>query len=128
MRRLVCVSIRTSISTGTHPENAWDDTDPRWQLDLVGAPLAATDWYAEQSLSRRIEMGRWVTANTLKVTLQFEVMLIRGVVHNAGKLQNKSPLPCSGLFDGGSGCRERGHRQDTANQRQATDVGRRLPA
>ena len=31
----------------------------------TGHPLAATDWYAEQPLSRRIEMGRWVTANSL---------------------------------------------------------------
>lgn len=74
------------------PENALDETDPRWQLDPVSAPLAATDWYAEQPLSRRIEMGRWVTANTLKVTLQFEMMLIRGVVHYAGKQPNGSAV------------------------------------
>lgn len=74
------------------PENALDPDDPRWQLDPESAPLAATDWYAEQPLSRRIEMGRWVTANTLKVTLQFEMMLIRGVVHYSGKLPNGSPV------------------------------------
>ncbi|WP_135453226.1 diiron oxygenase [Mycobacterium sp. DL99] len=74
------------------PENALQDDDPRWQLDPESAPLAATDWYAEQPLQRRIDMGRWVTANTLKVTLQFEMMLIRGVVHYAGKLPNRSPV------------------------------------
>ncbi|MED5812357.1 diiron oxygenase [Mycolicibacterium sp. 050232] len=74
------------------PENALKDDDPRWQLDPDSAPLAATDWYAEQSLQRRIDMGRWITANTLKVTLQFEMMLIRGVVHYAGKLPNRSPV------------------------------------
>ncbi|MDH6198267.1 hypothetical protein M2272_004926 [Mycobacterium frederiksbergense] len=74
------------------PENALDENDPRWQLDPETSPLGATDWYAEQPLSRRIEMGRWVTANTLKVTLQFEMMLVRGVVHYAGKLPNGSRL------------------------------------
>jgi hypothetical protein len=43
-------------------------------------------------LKRRIEMGRWITANTLKATIQFEQMLIRGVVHYAGSLPNGSPV------------------------------------
>lgn len=74
------------------PENALDENDARWQLDPDTSPLAATDWYAEQPLKRRIDMGRWTTANTLKVTLQFEMMLVRGVVHYAGKLPNGSPV------------------------------------
>jgi len=74
------------------PENALDANDPRWQLDPETAPLAATDWYAEQSLQRRIDMGRWITANTLKATIQFETTLIRGVVHYAGKLPNGSSV------------------------------------
>ncbi|WKG05204.1 diiron oxygenase [Mycolicibacterium sp. HK-90] len=72
------------------PENALDRNDPRWQLDPESSPLGATDWYAEQPMQRRIDIGRWVTANTLKVTLQFEMMLIRGVVHYAGKMPNGS--------------------------------------
>jgi hypothetical protein len=74
------------------PDNALDKNDPRWQLDPNTDPLAATDWYAEQPLQRRIDMGRWITANTLKATIQFEQMLIRGVVHYAGNLQNGSPV------------------------------------
>lgn len=74
------------------PENALDRNDPRWQLDSSTTPLGATDWYANQPLERRIAIGRWVTANTLKVTLQFEMMLVRGVVHYAGKFPNRSPL------------------------------------
>ncbi|MEZ0050280.1 hypothetical protein ABIA30_001270 [Mycobacterium sp. MAA66] len=74
------------------PENAVDQNDPRWQLDPETTPLAATDWYLEQSPQRRIDMGRWMTANILKVTLQFEMMLIRGVVHYAGSLPNGSPV------------------------------------
>lgn len=73
-------------------ENALDPNDPRWQLDPDSDPLAATDWYAEQPLQRRIEMGRWITANTLKATIQFEQMLIRGVVHYAGNLPNGSAV------------------------------------
>lgn len=72
------------------PENALDENDPRWQLAPETSPLATTSWYAEQSLKQRIDMGRWTTANTLKVTLQFEMMLIRGVVHYAGKRPNGS--------------------------------------
>ncbi|MCX6484819.1 MAG: diiron oxygenase [Mycobacterium sp.] len=74
------------------PENALDPDDPRWQLDADTCPLAATDWYADQPLQKRIDMGRWATANTLKVTLQFELMLIRGMVHYAGKMPNNSPV------------------------------------
>jgi hypothetical protein len=74
------------------PENALDRDDPRWQLDPETDPLAATDWYAEQSLQQRIDMGRWITANTLKSTVQFEMMLIRGVVHYAGILPNGSSV------------------------------------
>lgn len=74
------------------PENALDENDPRWQLDPDNDPLAATDWYVEQPLRRRIDMGRWITANTLKVTIQFEMMLVRGVVHYTGKLPNGSPV------------------------------------
>src|SRR5690242_4979559 len=60
-------------------ENALDEDDPRWELDPETDPLAATDWYAEQTVERRIAIGRWVTANTLKATIQFEMALIRGV-------------------------------------------------
>ncbi|MBO0681286.1 diiron oxygenase [Mycolicibacterium sp. S2-37] len=74
------------------PDNALDRNDPRWQLDPETNPLAATEWYAEQPLQRRIDMGRWITANTLKTTIQFEMMLIRGVVHYSGKLPNGSPV------------------------------------
>jgi para-aminobenzoate N-oxygenase AurF len=73
-------------------ENALDKNDPRWVLDPATAPLAATDWYAEQPLQRRIDMGRWITANTFKVGIQFEMILIRGVVHYAGKLRNADPV------------------------------------
>jgi hypothetical protein len=74
------------------PENQLDKDDPRWRLDPETDPLAFTDWYAEQPLSRQIDMGRWITANTLKVTSQFEMVLIRGVLHYSSKLPNGSPV------------------------------------
>ncbi|MDR3662773.1 MAG: diiron oxygenase [Mycobacterium sp.] len=74
------------------PENALDENDPRWQLDSDITPLGSTEWYAEESLKRRIDMGRWITANMLKVTLQFEMMLVRGVVHYVDRLPNGSPV------------------------------------
>ncbi|MCP9271799.1 AurF N-oxygenase family protein [Mycolicibacterium arenosum] len=74
------------------PDNVLDKDDPRWELDPATDPLAATEWYAEQSVQKRIDMGRWITANTLKATIQFEQMLIRGVVHSAGALPNGSPV------------------------------------
>lgn len=74
------------------PENVLDKNDPRWLLDPDTAPLAATPWYAEQSLQQRIDMSRWITANTFKVGIQFEMILIRGVVHYAGKLPNSNPV------------------------------------
>ena len=79
------------------PENAFDGNDPRWQLDPDTAPLAATDWYAEQPLKRRIDMGRWITANTSQGrTIQFEMMLIRGVAHYAGSCRIV-PIRCFGI-------------------------------
>ena len=45
-----------------------------------------------QPLKQRIDMGRWITANTFKVGIQFEMILIRGVLHHAGKLRNSDPV------------------------------------
>ncbi|NKZ15466.1 diiron oxygenase [Mycolicibacterium septicum DSM 44393] len=74
------------------PDNVLDDNDPRWQLLTDTNPLASTDWYAEQPVQKRVDIGRWITANTFKVGIQFEMILIRGVVHYAGKLSNSDPV------------------------------------
>jgi len=75
----------------TAPENALDENDPRWQLHPETSPLAATDWYAQQPLQKRIDMGRWIIANMCRVGIQFEMILIRGVIHHADKLPNSDP-------------------------------------
>ena len=74
------------------PENVLDKNDSRWQIRAETSPLAATAWYAEQPLPKRVDIGRWITANTFKVGIQFEMILIRGVVHYAGKLSNSDPV------------------------------------
>lgn len=74
------------------PENLVDKDDPRWEQHPLTCRLAATDWYAEQPLQTRIDIGRWIMANTAKVGIQFEMILIRGVMHYAGKLPNADPV------------------------------------
>lgn len=73
-------------------ENVLDKDDPRWELNPNTSPLASTDWYAEQPPAKRLEMGRWLTANSFKVGIQFESILIRGVMHYAGTLSNSDPV------------------------------------
>lgn len=62
-----------------HPDFAVDPTDPRWALP-ENDPLGAHPWYKAQSLERRIEIGMWRQANIMKVGLQFENILIRGIM------------------------------------------------
>ncbi|CQD04985.1 transmembrane protein [Mycolicibacterium conceptionense] len=38
-------------------ENALDADDPRWELRVDASPLAATAWYAEQPLQKRVDMA-----------------------------------------------------------------------
>ena len=76
----------------------WDDpafqidpTDPRWVLPASTDPLGAHPWYQAQSLERQIEIGMWRQANILKVGLQFENLLIRGIMQYVFTLRNGSP-------------------------------------
>jgi hypothetical protein len=76
---------------------AWDDPayaivpgDPRWVLPTVD-PLGAHPWYQAQPLDRQIEIGLWRMANIAKVGLQFENVLIRGLMDYAMTIPNESP-------------------------------------
>lgn len=71
------------------PEYAITRDDPRWVLK--DDPLARTSWYRSQPLSKQIEIGMWRQANIAKVTLQFESMLIRGLVQYSSRVPNGSP-------------------------------------
>ncbi|NKY53761.1 AurF N-oxygenase family protein [Nocardia vermiculata] len=73
------------------PEMAMDPDDPRWVLSPELDPLGATEWYRSQPLQRRIEIGKWRTANVIKVGSAFESILIRGMLQYIMKLPNGSP-------------------------------------
>lgn len=71
------------------PEHAITADDPRWVL--TDDPLARSDWYRSQPLEKQIAIGMWRQANIAKVTLQFESMLIRGLVQYSTRVPNGSP-------------------------------------
>lgn len=71
------------------PDNAITAGDPRWVL--TDDPLGRTEWYRSQPLDKQIAIGMWRQANIAKVTLQFESMLIRGLVQYASRVPNGSP-------------------------------------
>lgn len=74
---------------------AWDapemeifPNDPRWVLDPVVDPVGKHPWYRALPLEKQIEIGMWRQANVAKVGLQFESILIRGLLQYASKLPN----------------------------------------
>ncbi|MGL4306171.1 MAG: AurF N-oxygenase family protein [Mycobacteriaceae bacterium] len=73
------------------PEMAVSKSDSRWVLPPVADPLGGHPWYQSQSLERRIAMGQWRQANIAKVGLQFENILIRGLMQYVVRLPNGSP-------------------------------------
>lgn len=73
-----------------NPDFAITDNDPRWILPKVDA-LGATDWYQSLPLERQIEIGLYRQANIVKVGLQFEQVLIAGLMNYAFSLPNGSP-------------------------------------
>ncbi|MEC4615625.1 diiron oxygenase [Tsukamurella tyrosinosolvens] len=73
------------------PELRLDPNDPRWVLPPTLDSLGATQWYRDLPLERRIEIGKWRMANTIKVGAAFESILIRGMMQYIMKLPNQSP-------------------------------------
>ncbi len=76
----------------------WDDddfqvdrNDPRWILPADTDPLGSHPWYQAQSVERQIEIGLWRQANVLRVGVQFENILIRGIMQYCFELNNGSP-------------------------------------
>ncbi len=72
------------------PEFAVIDNDERWILP-ASDPLGRHPWYKAQPVERQIEIGRWRQANVAKVGLQFELILIRGLMNYASWVPNGSP-------------------------------------
>ena len=72
------------------PELAVRKDDPRWALSSTD-PLGRHPWYQAQPLEKQIEIGLWRHANTAKVSLQLESILIRGLMHYTFWVPNGSP-------------------------------------
>lgn len=76
---------------------AWDDPeyavvpdDPRWILPSYD-PLGRTAWYQALPQSEQIRVGRYRYSTMLKVGLQFEQVLVAGIMHHAMTLPNGAP-------------------------------------
>ncbi|WP_254069750.1 AurF N-oxygenase family protein [Pimelobacter simplex] len=61
------------------PAYAIDPADPRWILPAVD-PLGRTEWYRSLPRERQIEVGFYRQTNVVKVGLQFEQVLIAGLM------------------------------------------------
>lgn len=66
-----------------HADLCWEA--PAWD------PLGASDWYRDQSASRRSELGLYRVGYLLKVGIEFEAVLKRGLLRFASKLPNGHP-------------------------------------
>ncbi len=73
-----------------NPDYAISYDDPRWVLPKADA-LGRSAWYQALPLDRQIEIGIWRQANVTKVGLQFENILIRGLMEYVMGLPNGSP-------------------------------------
>jgi hypothetical protein len=76
---------------------AWDDAemridphDPRFEVG-DDDPLGKTEWYRSQPPEIRAEIGLMRIAANMKVGLEFESILQRGLLEYAAKLPNGSP-------------------------------------
>lgn len=73
------------------PAYAIDPTDPRWELEPELSTLAATDWYRSLPQATRAEIGLYHIATSMKIGLQFESVLKRGLLEFAFQLPNGDP-------------------------------------
>jgi hypothetical protein len=72
------------------PEFSVRKDDARWVLP-ASDPLGGHPWYRAQPLEKQIEIGLWHQANTAKISLQLESILIRGLMHYTFWVPNGSP-------------------------------------
>lgn len=72
------------------PEFSVSNNDPRWVLSDTDA-LGRHPWYRKQPLEKQIAIGLWRHANTAKVSLQLESILIRGLMNYTFWVPNGSP-------------------------------------
>lgn len=72
------------------PELAVRSDDPSWVLSATD-PLGRQPWYRAQPVAKQIAMGMWRQANMAKVGVQFEGILVRGLMHYTFWVPNGSP-------------------------------------
>ncbi|MCV7260373.1 hypothetical protein [Rhodococcus jostii RHA1] [Mycobacterium shimoidei] len=72
------------------PEFSVTNNDPRWTLPTTD-PLGSHPWYLAQPLDKQIEVGMWRQANMAKVGMQFEGILVRGLMNYTFWVPNGSP-------------------------------------
>lgn len=72
------------------PEMALDPEDPRWELPGADT-LGATRWYRDLPLETRARIGCDLVASKMKIGLEFESVLKRGLLEFAATLPNAAP-------------------------------------
>jgi hypothetical protein len=72
------------------PEFTVDQNDPRWILPSTDR-LGSTEWYRSQPAEVQAQIGLWRVATAMKIGLQFENLLKRGLLTYAYKLPNGRP-------------------------------------
>jgi hypothetical protein len=72
------------------PEFLIDPTDPRWELEELD-PLGGTEWYRSQPQEARARMGLERVAKMMKLGLEFENVLQRGLLLWAVRRPNGDP-------------------------------------
>ncbi|MEQ6899855.1 diiron oxygenase [Nocardioides sp. YIM 152588] len=71
------------------PDHAVDPTDVRWVLPVADV-LGRTEWYRSLPVAEQVRIGLYRQANVTKVGLQFEQILISGLMNYAFGLKNGS--------------------------------------
>jgi P-aminobenzoate N-oxygenase AurF len=72
------------------PDFAIDPDDPRWKLPPVDQ-LGGHPWYQAQPPGVQSRIGLWRVATAMKVGMQFENLLKRGLLSYAYRLDNHDP-------------------------------------
>ncbi|MEU8244990.1 diiron oxygenase [Nonomuraea sp. NPDC048916] len=72
------------------PDFLIDRTDPRWELPDVDK-LGGHPWYRSRPPETRALIGLWRVTTAMKIGLQFENLLKRGLLNFAYRLPNGSP-------------------------------------
>lgn len=72
------------------PDFAVDPTDTRWIMSEED-PLGRQSWYKAQPVEKQIAMGMWRLAGIAKVGMDFEQLLIRGLMQYLVSVPNGDP-------------------------------------